>query len=110
MKGNTIVADPYQFLSAGVHATLEAAILTHIGRCGTIGAKASTLQGVVRGNYNTITTALGRLQDKGLLTRYARSNRQGRAYFWTVTGAGWELLTRPADLSMFPDSAPTPAP
>lgn len=102
MKQKPIVADPYQFLRAGIHAMSEAATLTHLARCGMIGSRVDDLCEAVGIGYNTAQTVLDRLRDKGLVTRYARSNRQGRAFYWTVSPDAWALLTREPDLTMFP--------
>lgn len=109
MKKRTLVADPYQFLAANVHTMSEAACLTHVGRCGFVGCPVSTLQDALRLPYNTITQCMDRLADKGLVKRYSRSNRKGRAYHWCASVDGWNLLTTEPDLNLFPYAVHKPA-
>jgi DNA-binding MarR family transcriptional regulator len=104
MKPKILIVDPNHLRTAGLSGILDACVLTHIGRCGLQGARIPDMSGSLRINISTLHTVMDRLVELKLITRSSQSNARGRANLWVVTVAGWELLTRTPDLSMFPDS------
>lgn len=98
-----IVSDPYNFRAAGIFSMSEAVALTHLGRCGTLGCRMNDIANACDYPHSTAISVVDRLVEKGFVTRYSRSNRQGRAFHWCVTPAGWELLTREPVLRGFMD-------
>ena len=104
MKLKSLTPDPATFLRAGLSTLSDAAILVHVGRCGLCGCALSDLSDTLRIPYNTVSQCCDRLRDAGFLTRFSRTNRRGRAYWYVVTVPGWELLTTPPEVHLFPDA------
>ena len=104
MKLKTLTPDPATMLRAGLTTLSDAAVLVHAGRCGLCGCTINDLMESVRIPYNTASQCADRLRDAGFLTRFSRTNRRGRAYWYVATVKGWELLTTPADVHLFPDA------
>ena len=108
IKTKPIIPDPLTFLNAGLRTLSQAATLVHVGRTGLQGARVDTISIETRMNYNTVQAHLWTLKELGLLTRFSRSNAQGRAYYWCVTVKGWGVLTTPPNVELFPDSLTEP--
>ena len=102
MKTNPIIADPMALDRVGVVSTKQAGVLIHIGRCGLVGTTIPEMSTALRINGSTLTHIVGVLVDLKLITSAVRYNKQGRARNYVVTVRGWNLLTEPADFSMFP--------
>ena len=101
MKTKPILPCPLALLRAGIHQMIDGAILVHLGRCGLSCATMTDIQEATGGNRETVRTAVERLMDLKLVVRASRSNGAGRAFSYCVSVRGWELLTAPADFSMF---------
>jgi hypothetical protein len=99
MEVREILPDPLVLMRLGVHRMIDAAVLVHLGRCGTCGATRAALTAATGG---AIVAAVGRLKKLRLVTDLGRSNGQGRHFRHVVTRLGWRVLTTPADLSAFP--------
>lgn len=98
-----IIPDPLALLSAGVRNVLDAAILIHIGRCGTNGTTRPELVRQIPGHpYSSMTSATDRLTDLGLITAVSKLHKTGTPHCFMVTGKGWKLLTTPGDFAVFP--------
>ena len=104
MKLKQIVADHSHLLAAGMKTLSQAAVLTHIGRRGLQGGTITGISESLRMAESTVFHVVLLLEELKLVTRYSRSNRGGRPLYLTCTVAGWELLTRPPDYSLFPDA------
>ena len=105
MKAKPILADPLAAFGAGVRHMVDFAVLVHIGRCGLHGATRQGIVDCVPGSgYRIIWCAVDRLAEMGMIVAYGKNNSQVRASRYVVTVKGWELLTRPADFTMFPDA------
>lgn len=102
MKTKSIIPDPLKFFRVGINSMQQAAILVHVGRCGLQGCRIDAAGDALRMSTSTVNSALGKLQDAGLVVRFGRTNRRGRAFYWTVSVRGWELLTSGADVDLFP--------
>jgi len=102
MNPKTIVPDPFTFHQAGIGTTQQAAILVHIGRSGLQGCRIDGIGDALRMSASTVQSVCYKLQDMGLVVRFGRTNRRGRAFYWTVTVRGWTLLTTPAEVDLFP--------
>jgi hypothetical protein len=104
MKCKPIIADPMRLYELGLRNLMDMAILVHIGRCGLVGAKRTTISEVMNVSYETARSGVDRLCDLGLLTSISRDYRAGCPHNFVCTVRGWDLLTKPADFSMFPHS------
>ena len=96
------------FLSAGLTSLSQAATLVHVGRTGLQGARVDTISAGTRMSYNTVQAHLYKLLELGLITRFSRSNAQGRAFYWCATVKGWGVLTTAPDVELFPDALVAP--
>jgi hypothetical protein len=102
MKPKPIIADPLILDRAGISTTRQAAIFIHIGRCGLIGTTIPQITEALAINHSTVRETIYILsEDLKLVTEAGRSNTKGRAFNYVVTIRGWQLLTSPADFSMF---------
>ena len=101
MKLKPILADPLNMDRAGVTTCKLAATFVHIGRCGLVGTTIPSMTRDTGINGSTLTSHFNILQELKLITPFARTNAKGRAVSYCVTVKGWEVLTRPADFSMF---------
>ena len=90
--------------AAGVRMGIDMAILVHMGRCGLQGSTMRGLAEHFSQPYETARCAVDRLADMGLVVEVYRRNNAGRAFVWTVSAKGWELITTPGDFSMFPQA------
>lgn len=104
MKAKTIVADMYQLLHAGVRTLLQACVLIHVGRVGLQGVTVTKLAEHLEAGESTVNGVLIVLMELKLVTRFTRSSRRGRAHHYVCSVKGWDLLTRPADYSLYPDA------
>jgi DNA-binding MarR family transcriptional regulator len=101
MKLKCLTPDPATLLAAGLNTLSDAAVLVHAGRCGLSGCTVNELSDALRMPYGTITQCLERLRDLGMVTRFSRTNRRGRAYWYVVTVKSWEVLTTQPDVHLF---------
>jgi hypothetical protein len=99
-----IIADPLRLYELGVRNLMDMAILIHIGRCGIIGARRRSIADHISVSYDTARTGTDRLWDLGLITSASRDHGPGLAHNLVCTVRGWNLLTQPADFTMFPHS------
>jgi hypothetical protein len=97
-----IIADPMKLYTLGVRNLMDMAILVHVGRCGLVGCGRQAMASALGVSYETARSGIDRLEDLGMVTAASRSNGIGRAFCYVVTLRGWNLLTEPADLSLFP--------
>lgn len=104
MKVKPIIADPLRLYELGLRNLMDMAILIHIGRCGLIGAKRQSIADAMGVCYDTARSGVDRLIDNGLVTSISRDYRPGSPHNFVCTVRGWNLLTTPADFSMFPHS------
>jgi len=104
MKTKQIIADPLRLYALGLRNLMDMAILVHIGRCGIIGAKRTSIAAHIGTTYETARTGTDRLCELGLVTSVSRENRAGLPHNFVCTVRGWNLLTQPSDFSMFPHS------
>lgn len=102
MKLKTIQTDPLKFLRGGINTMQQAAVLVHIGRTGLQGCRIDEIADSCRLSASTVACIATNLQAAGYATRFSRSNRKGRAFHWVATVKGWDLLTQPADVDLFP--------
>ena len=102
MKPRAIIADPLHLDRVGVTTTRQAAIFIHVGRCGLLGTTIPAASKVLGFHVSTVAQTMDALCEARLVTAYGRASGQGRAINYVVTGRGWEVLTAPADFSMFP--------
>jgi DNA-binding MarR family transcriptional regulator len=103
-----LLPDMDSLYEAGVRHLLDASVLFHIGRCGTVGGHAPEIARVTKTNHHKVTAALDRLQALKLVVITARANGRGRRRTFLVTGRGWKLLTQPQDFRFFHNAAPIP--
>ena len=108
IKTKPIIADPLTFMRAGLVTLSQAVVLVHVGRTGLQGARVETICDGTGLNYNTIYAIFNKLLDLGLVTRFSRSNAQGRAFFWACTVKGWSVLTTAPEVELFPDALVAP--
>ena len=101
MKTKPITPCPLAMMRAGIRLTIDAAVLVHLGRVGLSQATVNDIVAATGQPYASVQLSLDRLRDLGLIVRATRTNRQGRAYAYCASVRGWELLTAPADFSMF---------
>lgn len=99
-----IIADPMRLYALGLRNLMDMAILVHIGRCGLVGARRTSIAEMLGVSYDTARSGVDRLQEHRLVTVISRDHGPGLAHSMVVTLKGWKLLTQPADLSMFPHS------
>jgi hypothetical protein len=104
MKFKPIIADPMRLYELGLRNLMDMAILVYIGRCGIIGAKRKAIAEEMKVHYHTAFSGVDRLIDLGLVTSISRDYRPGSPHNFVCTVRGWDLLTKPADFSMFPHS------
>jgi hypothetical protein len=104
MKVKPIIADPMRLYELGLRNLMDMAILVYIGRCGIIGAKRKAIAEEMKVHYHTAFSGVDRLIDLGLVTSISRDHRPGSPHNFVCTLRGWDLLTKPADFSMFPHS------
>jgi len=104
MKCKPIIADPLRLYELGLRNLMDMAILIHVGRCGLVGAKRTAIAEMIKVSYDTARSGVDRLCDLGLLTSISRDYRAGCPHNFVCTVRGWDLLTKPADFSMFPHS------
>lgn len=104
MKLKTIIADPLILDQAGIVTMRQAAIFIHIGRCGLVGTTIPQIFEALRLRGGTVTNIVNHLLDLRVVTDTGRATGQGRAKNYVCTVRGWNLLTQPADFSMFPHS------
>lgn len=104
MKLKPIIADPLRLYELGLRNLMDMAILVHIGRCGIIGSKRTAIAAVMGVNYDTARSGVDRLCELGLVTSVSRDQTSGLPFNFVCTVRGWNLLTYPADFSMFPHS------
>ena len=104
MKPKTIIADPLRLYELGLRNLMDMAILIHIGRCGIVGAKRTSIAALMKVGYDTARSGVDRLCELGLITSVSRDYRAGLPHNFVCTVRGWKLLTEPADFSMFPHS------
>ena len=97
-----IIADPLRFYALGIRNLMDMAALVHIGRCGLIGCTRMGIAKLLGVEYDTARNGVDRLAKRGLITCVSRHGTPGWTQDFTCTAAGWELLTQPADFSMFP--------
>jgi DNA-binding MarR family transcriptional regulator len=108
MKTRTILPDPLTLQRAGITTLFQAAVLVHLGRCGLHGSTIPEMGAHFSTAVSSVSHALEKCAEAGLVTTYARSNSQGRVRHYTVTTRGWETLTTPADFSLFPQALTRP--
>ncbi|MFZ9938464.1 MAG: hypothetical protein ACO3JG_15610 [Luteolibacter sp.] len=96
------MADPLLIHAAGVRTMTELVLFIHIGRCGLVGCRRRDLAQRFRIAYETVVCACERLAELKLITEASRDTGRGCAINYIVTRKGWELLTTPADFSLFP--------
>jgi hypothetical protein len=101
----SILPDPYALHAAGLRTLTDALVLVTIGRCGIVGARRQGMTELLRVPYATVRSSVERLCDLGLVCEASRDNGTGCAINFLVTRKGWELLTTPADLGMYPQQA-----
>ena len=99
-----IIADPLRLYELGLRNLMDMAILVHIGRCGLIGAKRQSVADTIKVSYDTARSGVDRLIEHGLVTTASRDHGPGLAHNMVCTVRGWNLLTQPADFTMFPHS------
>lgn len=99
-----IIADPMRLYSFGLRNLMDMVILVHIGRCGLVGARRTSIAEMLGVSYHTARSGVDRLQEHRLITVISRDHGPGLAYSMVVTLKGWKLLTQPADFSLFPHS------
>lgn len=104
MKVKPIIADPLRLYELGIRNLMDMAILIHIGRCGLIGAKRQSIADTIKVSYDTARSGVDRLIEHGLVTAACRDHGPGLAHNMVCTVRGWNLLTMPADFTMFPHS------
>lgn len=92
-------------MDSGLNTLGQAAVFVHLGRCGLTGASIPSTGEALGMNLNTVYSAFTILEDLKLAVRYAKSNRQGRCFLYTVTRKGWRILTEGANLELYPDAA-----
>lgn len=102
MKTKAIIADPMRLFELGLRNLMDMAILVHIGRCGIIGAKRTSIAAAHRVSYDTARSGVDRLCELGLVTSISKDYSVGTPFNFVCTVKGWNLLTTPADFSMFP--------
>lgn len=102
MKPRTINPDPFLLDRANVITLRQSAVFIHIGRCGLLGTTIPAITECLGYSGGTVTNIIDTLQGLELIMPTSRANSQGRARNYVVTVKGWELLTAPADFSMFP--------
>lgn len=102
MKTKAILPDPLLLDRAGITTTRQAAIFIHIGRCGLLGTTIPAATRALKINPSTVAQTIHGLCELKLVTAYGKQTGQGRAANYVVTVPGWNLLTAPADFSMFP--------
>jgi hypothetical protein len=102
MKLKSLTPDPATLLAAGLTTLSDAAVLVHAGRCGLCGCTVNELSEALRMPFNSVSQCADRLRELGLLSRFSRTNRRGRAYWYVVTARCWEVLTTPPDVHLFP--------
>lgn len=86
----------------GLRNLMDMAIMIHIGRCGIIGAKRTTIAAALRVSYDTARSGVDRLCELGLVTSISKDHTQGTPMNFVCTLKGWKLLTTPADFTLFP--------
>jgi len=99
-----IIADPMRLYALGLRNLMDMAILVHIGRCGLVGARRTSIAEMLGVSYDTARSGVDRLQEHRLITVISRDHGPGLAYSMVVTLKGWKVLTQPADFSLFPHS------
>lgn len=99
-----IIADPLSLYELGIRNLMDMAILVHIGRCGLVGATRKSISEILKVSYDTARSGVDRLQDIKLVTPASRDHGPGCAYNMVCTVRGWNLLTQPADFTLFPHS------
>ena len=97
-----IIADPMKLHALGLRNLTDMAALIHIGRCGIVGTQRQAIADVLRISYDTSRAACDRLFDLGLIAHACRHNGYGSPYNLICSKRGWDLLTAPADFSLFP--------
>lgn len=102
MKFKPIIADPVTFLAAGFHTLYQAAVLVHLGRCGLQGATRNSTAAALKTTYSTVSCLFERMEEAGWICRYGRHNTRGREARFVIGKKGWELITKPPELHMFP--------
>ncbi len=104
MKLKPIIADPMALDRAGIVTNRQSAILIHIGRCGLLGTTIPHITKSLKISGNSVTAIVAKLCELSLITGAWVGNSQGRPRNYVCTVRGWNLLTQPADFSMFPHS------
>lgn len=96
-----IIADPLRLYELGLRNLMDMAILVHIARCGLIGARRASIADAIKVPYDTAHSGVVRLKELGLVTA---GNRPHTGHSMVCTVRGWNLMTQPADFTMFPHS------
>lgn len=86
----------------GLRNLMDMAIIIHIGRCGIIGAKRTTIAASLGVSYDTARSGVDRLCELGLVTSISKDHTQGTPMNFVCTVKGWNLLTMRADFTLFP--------
>lgn len=102
MKARQIIADPLALDRAGITSCKHAAVFVHMGRCGLVGSTIARTAEALQMCPSTVRSLIGKLEEDKLIVRVFRANSKGRTVQYVVTVKGWEILTKPADLAMFP--------
>jgi hypothetical protein len=104
MKTKPIIADPLRLYALGLRNLMDMAILVHIGRCGILGARNSSIAEMLHAPYDTARSGTRRLKVLGLITTVSKDQSSGLPHNFVCTIRGWKMLTEPADFSMFHQS------
>jgi DNA-binding MarR family transcriptional regulator len=108
VKTRPILPDPLTLHRAGLTTLFQAAVLVHLGRCGLHGSTIPEMAAHFATAVSSVSNAIDKAAEAGLVTSYARGNGQGRVRHYTVTTTGWDTLVTPADFSLFPHALTRP--
>jgi len=103
MKLKPLQPDPATFYRQNM-GIVDAVVLTHLARCGLQGASRCSTAETTRICYGTLSSSFKRLQAGGYLTEYTQANTRGRTVRFVITARGWQLMTTPAELELYPDA------
>ena len=103
MKLKSLQPEPLVFYRHHLRI-VDAVVLTHLGRCGLQGASRVSTEEATGIHYSTVATSFRRLQDAGLIAEYSKANSRGRTMRFVISHKGWELMTTPPELELFPDA------
>ena len=101
MKQKPIIADPLALYRLGLRCLADVAALVHLGRCGLIGSVRPAMADHLGMPYETLRSAVDRLEELKLVTGTSNNTGRGKANRYVVTTVGWDVLTAPADLEPF---------